>query len=92
MKHTIQGKTGRAQLIVRTPSEKQTAVLQPEFRVYLLPNSANRNTSFAGAGDPAYFGPDLEKAIMHIKAWTGLSEVSLPPAFGKYAAKEEAIH
>ena len=68
MNLTIVGKTGRAQLTVHNG----------RFRVRLLPKSAHRSTSYATAGDQAYSGPDLEMALLHIKAWTGLEDVQLP--------------
>lgn len=68
MNYTIVGRTGRAQLTIRNG----------KFRVRLLPKSAHRSTSYATAGDEVYNGPDLEMALVHIKAWTGLDAVSLP--------------
>lgn len=67
-KHTIVGRTGRAQLTIRSDM----------FSVRLLPKSAHRSTSYAAAGDPAYVGPDIEKALLHIRAWTGLEPAELP--------------
>ncbi len=92
MKATIYGRTGRAQLVVHDftgphiPPRRRKE--RPEFAVYLLPNSANRNTSFAAAGDPAYYGPDLEKALLHIRAWTSLEEIDLPHSIRRYLCQE----
>ena len=91
MKHTIYGKTGRAQLAVHdftgknVPERKRRP--HPEFCVKLLPRTADRNTAFASAGDEVYFGPDLEKAMMHIKAWTGLETIELPSEIQKFVEK-----
>ena len=68
MNYTIVGKTGRAQLTVK----------DGRFRVRLLPKSAHWSTSYATAGDEVYHGDDLEMALVHIKAWTGLESVNLP--------------
>ena len=68
MNVTIVGRTGRAQLTVQNG----------RFRVRLLPRGAHRSTSYATAGDQVYSGPDLEMALIHIKAWTGLEKVNLP--------------
>ncbi len=96
MKHTVYGRTGRAQLVVEDytgphiPPRRRKE--RPEFAVYLLPNSANRNTSFAAAGDPAYHGTDLEKALVHIKAWTSLEEVPLPREIRRYLEMEQTTN
>jgi hypothetical protein len=68
MKLTIVGRTGRAQLTVRGST----------YSVRLLPKRAHRSTSFAAAGDQAYVGPDLDMALLHIQAWTGVESVELP--------------
>ncbi len=88
VKHVIVGKTGRAQLVVKDYTAESIPLRhrkeKPEFQVYLLPRYANRNTSYASAGDPAYYGSDLEVAMMHVKAWTSLAEVELPSVIKKY--------
>src|SRR5438105_214167 len=78
MNYTIVGRTGRAQL----------AVQNGRFRVRLLPRSAHRSTSYATAGDQVYSGPDLEMALLHIKAWTGLEKVDLPAEVWEGALQE----
>jgi len=60
-----------------------------EFSIHLLPRSANRNTSFAAAGDLAYFGPDLDTALMHVRAWTSLEDIKLPREIEKYRHANE---
>lgn len=88
MKHTIVGKTGRAQLVVydltgeNVPLRRRKA--RPDFCVRLLPRSAHRSTSYTAAGDEAYFGPDLSVALMHVRAWTGLDRIDLPSEFQRY--------
>ena len=88
MKYTIYGKTGRAQLAVydltgeHVPARRRRE--RPDFRVRLLPRTANRSTAFATAGDEVYCGPDIETALLHIRAWTGLEEIALPEAMRKY--------
>jgi len=90
MKVTIYGRTGRAQLAVHDHTGENVPISKrrekPEFTVCLLPRSASPHTSFAAAGDPAYYGTDLELALLHIKAWTGLDHVELPQEIQKYAA------
>ena len=76
-RHTIVGRTGRAQLVIG----------DAVFSVRLLPKSAHRSTSFATAGDPAYVGPDLEKALLHVRAWTGLETAELPAELRELAAQ-----
>ena len=96
MKHTFWGKTGRAQLTVvdltgdRVPLRKRMS--EPEFQVRLLPRSANPSTAFAGAGDLTYSGTDLSKALMHVRAWTGVDEIDLPAGLRKYLAQIENAH
>jgi hypothetical protein len=68
MNYTIIGRTGRAQL----------SVIKGRYRVRLLPRGAHRSTAYASAGDQVYSGPDLEMALLHIRAWTGLERVDLP--------------
>lgn len=88
MKYTITGRTGRAQLSVsdmtgeHVPERRRRE--KPEFCVRLLPKNANPSTSYASAGDQVYDGPDLEVALMHIKAWTSLDDVPLPDEMKKY--------
>ena len=77
MKYTFIGRTGRAQLTVFDSSE---GLNRARFRVRLLPRGAKRSTSYATAGDQAYLGPDLEMALIHIRAWTGLTDFMLPAA------------
>lgn len=89
MKYTFAGKTGRAQLTVMEPSRQGRRTM---FRVRLLPRRASWNTSYASAGDQAYLGPDLEMALIHIRAWTGDAHVEMPAALRKYAdATAESI-
>ena len=82
MRHTIIGKTGRAQLLVYDLTGENVPPRQrkerPDFCVRLLPKNAHRSTAYSSAGDEVYFGPDLEKALMHIRAWTGLEDIDLP--------------
>jgi hypothetical protein len=94
MKVTLYGKTGRALLTVWDYTGEDVLERKRkdkvEFSVHLLPRSANRNTSFAAAGDLAYFGPDLELALVHIRAWTGLEDIRLPQSFDKFLEKNDA--
>ena len=96
MKHTFWGKTGRAQLTVvdltgdNVPLRKRMS--EPEFHVRLLPPNANRSTAFSGAGDLTYAGSDLSKALMHVRAWTGVEEIELPAGLRKYLAQIENAH
>jgi len=82
MKLTINGRTGRAQLIMvdmtgeNVPLRKRKDHV--DYCVRLLPRTAHRSTSFSVAGDEVYFGPDLEKALMHIRAWTGEENINVP--------------
>jgi hypothetical protein len=71
VKHTIEGRTGRAQITIQ--NEK--------YRVRLLPKGAHRSTSFTTAGDQVYFGPNLDMALMHVSAWTGIENIELPESF-----------
>jgi hypothetical protein len=93
MKHTFYGKTGRAQVTVvdltdpRLPQRKRRD--EPEFQVRLLPPGANRSTAYTAAGDLAYAGSDLSKALMHVRAWTGLDNIELPAGLRKYLAELE---
>jgi hypothetical protein len=95
MKYTIEGRLGRAQLIVidmtgpGVPEHKRQE--RPEFRVRLLSKRANRNTSYAAAGDEAYRGSDFDRALLQIKAWTGLEEFPLPSGLRKYARQETGV-
>ncbi len=88
IRHTIVGATGRAQLVVldqtgpSVPAHRRKE--RPEFRVRLLPKSAHPSTAFAAAGDTAYRGSDLQLALLHIKAWTGLERVDLPEDVRRY--------
>ena len=88
MRHVVVGKTGRAQLVVKDFTGETIPIRhrkdRPEFEVYLLPRFAKRSTSFASSGSPAYDGHDLNTAIMHIQAWTGLSDIDLPSHIEKY--------
>ena len=88
MKHTFWGRTGRAQLTVVDLTADNVPFRQrkpaPEFHVRLLPRSANRSTAYSTAGDLAYTGSDLSTALMHIQAWTGVEEFSLPAGLRKY--------
>ena len=88
MKVTLYGKTGRAQLSVLDYTGEDVLARKRkdkvEFAVHLLPRSANRNTSFAAAGDLAYYGPNLETALMHVRAWTSLEDIKLPREIEKY--------
>ena len=68
MNYTIVGRTGRAQLTVQNG----------RYRVRLLPKGAHRSTSYRSAGDQVYSGADLEMALIHIQAWTGLERIDLP--------------
>ena len=90
MKYTIHGKTGRAQLTVRDMTGEDVPIRsrqeKPDFVVKLLPKRANRNTAYSIAGDPVYRGSDLELALMHIQAWTGLERIPLPASLQKYVA------
>ena len=54
---------------------------------------ANRSTSYATAGDQAYLGPDIEMALLHIRAWTGLTDFILPTALQAHLPEstEEAV-
>ena len=81
MKYTFLGKTGRAQLTVY-----ESELNRPRFRVRLLPRGANRSTAYATAGDQAYLGADLEMALLHIRAWTGIENVALPASLLRYTA------
>lgn len=96
MKHTFYGKTGRAQVTVvdltdpSLPLRKRRE--EPEFQVRLLPRDANRSTAYTSAGDLTYVGSDLSKALMHVRAWTGLEEVELPAGLRKYLADLERAH
>jgi hypothetical protein len=96
MKHTFYGKTGRAQVTVldltnpSLPLRKRRD--EPEFQVRLLPRGANRSTAYTSAGDLAYAGSDLSKALMHVRAWTGLDELELPAGLRKYLTELERAH
>jgi hypothetical protein len=93
MKHTFYGKTGRAQVTVvdltdpNLPTRKRRD--EPEFQVRLLPRSANRSTAYTSAGDLTYSGSDLSKALMHVRAWTGLDSIELPAGLQKYLIELE---
>lgn len=94
MKYVIHGKTGRAQLVVHDFTGEDVPLRKRkdhvEFAVYLLPRSANPNTSYTAAGDQAYYGPDLDRALLQIRAWTGLDEVRLPREVAKYLNESTA--
>jgi hypothetical protein len=97
MQYTFSGSTGRAQLIVREEEVIKGRIMKrletPEYLVKLLPRSANRNTAFSSAGEPAYRGSELEKALMHIRAWTGLELTKLPQALEQLRSRPaETVH
>lgn len=81
MKYTFTGKSGRAQLTVFDSDGK---ALKPRFRVRLLPRGANRSTAYATAGDQAYLGADIEMALLHIRAWTGIVTIELPASLKRF--------
>jgi hypothetical protein len=93
MKHTIVGRTGRAQLVVCDLTGENVPLRRrrerPDFCVRLLPRSAHRSTSFSAAGDQVYCGPDLQMALLHIKAWTGLEEIRLPREMQRYIERAQ---
>ena len=93
MNHTFYGATGRAQVTVvdltgaSVPLQRRRE--SPEFQVRLLPRSASRSTAYTSAGDLTYSGSDLSKALMHVRAWTGLEEIDLPAGLRKYLMERE---
>jgi|SRR5579862_1155161 len=94
-KYTVVGPTGRAQLIVEDMTGESVPLRKrrdrPDFCVRLLSRRAHRSTSFSSAGDRAYYGPNLDIALMHIAAWTGLAEVPLPAILQRFAEQAAAV-